>query len=88
MYSIAADTINNTLVAIDSASWKQTGLNVNFYIQDVRGNLNTSWASYNTEDKNSLVVNPSKSITSLACNSIFSFDLVEGELWIMGASAS
>lgn len=70
LFSIALNTINNTLEALPYTGWRNNGFDVNFYVQDHVYDIDASWASYDARDRNKLAVDPSRSKNHLANNSI------------------
>jgi hypothetical protein len=65
-------TCNSYGLVVDAAAnWKNCAFDVNTINQDIRNNLDVSWASYNTVEKNRLEIDPSKSSTFLNNNNLF-----------------
>jgi hypothetical protein len=57
-------------INVDLKNYKNYPCLLNYYIQDLKPDLNTSWCSYNTLYKNSLLVNDKKSISNLTNNNL------------------
>lgn len=58
-------------VNVDAFNWKNNEIHVNYYIQSLGCDFDESWASYDTRDRNSMVVDPSRSRSHLASNNLF-----------------
>lgn len=61
---------SDSLDIADLSTWKQNKFTVNFYVQELQTDLDATWASYGTHDKNSLQVDPLKSNRSLTSNTL------------------
>lgn len=66
-------TVNDTLEAatVYNFNWKANTIHVNYYIQTLECDFDTSWVAYDVVDRNSMVVNPSRSSSHLASNNLF-----------------
>ena len=54
-----------------TGDWTKNAFSINTYGQDLRENLDTTWASYDVADRNSFQVNPARSANYLASNNLF-----------------
>lgn len=67
--SVTATT--TSLTAVDNALWKQNYIEINYYLQTLQMDFDTSWVAYAANDRNSMIVNPEKSVGHLPSNSVF-----------------
>jgi hypothetical protein len=68
---ISYNAATNRLVSDTNLSWKDCAFTINTLAQDIRHNLDVTWASYDTVEKNRLEVDPAKSISFLDNNNLF-----------------
>jgi hypothetical protein len=69
-FKIVKSTSTGISLSDDLVNYKKYPCYLNFYIQELTPDLNTSWCSYNTLYKNSLLVNPAKSLSNLSNNTL------------------
>ena len=64
---------NNMLSAarVQNFNWKNNPIDVNYYIQTLECDLDTTWASYDNNDRNSMIVDKNKSVSHLTSNNLF-----------------
>ena len=65
---------NSALFYLNSSlsTFNTNHFNVNYYLRDIKPNLNTSWVSYDIRGKNSYFINDKKSIMNLKNNFLIS----------------
>ena len=69
--SIAYNAEFNSLGVSDQSNWRKHAFEITTLTQDIRNNLDSSWASYATVEKNRLEVDPAKSRGLLENNNLF-----------------
>ena len=68
LYSVCG--VLSSLSAV-TGDWNKNAFSINTYGQELRENLDTTWASYDVSDRNSFQVNPTRSANYLASNNLF-----------------
>jgi hypothetical protein len=70
IFKIITPTATGISLSDDLINYKKYPFYLNFYIQELAADLNTSWCSYNTLYKNSLLIDASKSSNNLTNNTL------------------
>lgn len=58
-------------VAVQNFNWKNNPINVNYYIQSLECDFDSTWVSYDVNDLNSMIVDKNRSASHLASNNLF-----------------